>query len=128
MPTYKNISSSPQGTVTPLGSFSTVNSGETVETYKILRGEWEKVSDEPHLPLTNIRATVTCPGSVSGLLASSYISVVAGADGIVVTANAATNPHGYELTKGVVVEIENNGEIDSLHFNGSGSVLVQGQP
>lgn len=126
MPTYKNISAWPQGAVTTDGCLVTVAPGATIETYRLLGAGWEKASDEPLLPLTGLRKNVTAPGSVSGLQGFSLITLTAKADGIVVTPNATGNPNGYELSKGVVVEVDNRGEIESLHFTGSGAVLIQG--
>ena len=126
MPTYKNISAWPQGAVTTDGCLVTVAPGATIETYRLLGAGWEKASDEPLLPLTGLRKNVTAPGSVSGLQGFSLITLMAKADGIVVTPNATGNPNGYELSNGVVVEVDNRGEIESLYFTGTGAVLVQG--
>lgn len=126
MPKYCNDGLSPRIVSGLSGLSITVRPGESVETYNILVGPgWTKISDEPYAPLTSIRKSVTAPGSVSGLRDSALISLVADAAGIVVTPNAAGNEHGFELPKGVVVEIENLGEIDTLYFAGTGKVLVQ---
>lgn len=130
MPTYTNNTGTTQIVRNLAGNNQVVGDGESIQTYQILAAEgWTKTSDEPYLKLANFREEVTAPGSVTGLLGSTLITLAASVDGITVTANAAGNPNGYQLAAGVVVEIDNPGEIDALYFSGGpGIVLVQGQP
>lgn len=129
MPTYINDTGTTQVVRGLAGNNVIIGAGESIQTLQILGNGWAKTSDEPYLQLSNFRDEVAAPGSVSGLLSSALITLVASVDGIIVTANAAANPNGYQLAAGVVVEIDNPGEIDTLYFTGGpGTVLVQGQP
>ena len=54
------------------------------------------------------------------------IKLITSATGITVKANAATNTYTMPLLVNSVTEIDNDGEIDSLIFAGTGNVKIEG--
>ena len=114
MPTYTRTADAPGAVVNKYNDHTVVEKGDSVETYKILGAGWTKTSDEPYFALSTFRQTVTSPGTVTGLIGQHIIRVMAAADGINMTANAAANPNSYPLTKGVAIDIVNDSEIESL--------------
>lgn len=126
MPTYVN-SGSVSYRVEGVDGTITVEPGKSVATYKILPSPFTKTSDSPYFPLVKVyEAAFSSPGTKTGLLACKIIRLTAGAEGITVTANAAANPSVLALIDGTAMDIENNGEIESLIFVGAGTVKIEG--
>ena len=128
MPTYLRTADTPASVFDKLNDHTVVMPGQSIETYKILVEGWSKTSDQPYFPIATLSQTVTSPATVSNLLSQRVIRVVPGADGLSMTANVAGNPNAYPLTKGMPMDILNDGEIEALVFTGSGSVTVIGLP
>lgn len=128
MPTFKNISTSESATVENIyGKTVVVFPGATVETYKLsLPSFLEKISDTPYLPLVKINQTVTVPGNITNLLTSKIIRLISSSSGTTVGANSSSNTNVMTLPVNTPLDIENNGEIESLHFTGTGTVVVTG--
>lgn len=127
MPTYQNNGTSSVSVKASSGVTVFVSPGQMVETYKILSSPFTKISEAPYFPLVSVyEANFTSPGTKTGLLSCKIIRLTAGADGISVKANHADNPYPLELIDGTALDIENNGEIESLIFYGSGSVKIEG--
>lgn len=125
MPTYTRTGEGPASVADIYGHQVEVNPGESVQTYKILGTGWTKTSDEPYYELGYVQSE-TSPGSISGLLGYKYLQVTTEGSDVVITANAATNPNGYQLQADVAFVLSNDGVIDELHFTGSGTVTVIG--
>ena len=128
MPTYLRTDDKPASVVDKNNDHTLVEQGQSIETYQILGAGWSKTSDAPYFALATYRQTVTSPGEATGLLGQNVIRVMALADGITMTANVAANPNTYPLTKGMSIDLLNEGEISSLVFAGAGDVLVIGLP
>ena len=128
MPTFKNNSTSESVKITNINGIDiVVNPGEYIQTYKLnLPSFMTKISDLPYLPLTKINQTITTPGSISGLLASKVIRIVSTSAGISVGANSSENTSVMTLPANTPLDIENNWEIESLYFTGTGTVVVTG--
>lgn len=98
-----------------------------IETYKILSSPFVKTSDAPYFPLVKVyESAFSSPGTKTGLLVCKIIRLTAGAEGITVKANASANPSVLALIDGTAMDIENNGEIESLIFVGAGTVKIEG--
>ena len=128
MPTYKNTSLSDSFFVDNInGDKVKVFPGAIIETYKLnLPSFMSKISDEPYLPLTRINQNVTSPGNITGLLSSKIIRLMTSDAGITVGANSSSNISVMTLPVDTPIDIENDGEIESLFFLGSGTVAVIG--
>ena len=126
MPTYRNDGDMTIKVEDANGLSVSVNPGKSVETYKILSSPFAKTSDSPYFPLVKIyEAAFTSPGTKTGLLSCKVIRLTAEGE-ITVKANHASNPSVLSLIDGTPMDIENNGEIESLVFVGSGTVKIEG--
>lgn len=125
MPTYRN-----DGTVTVSvedvnGQTVYVEPSKSVLTYKILSQPFTKTSDTPFFPIVKLSENFGSPGTKTGLLNFKVLRLTAEGD-IFVKANHADNPSALSLIDGTAMDIENNGEIESLVFTGSGTVKIEG--
>lgn len=126
MPTYRNDGVNTISVENSSGISVFVSPGNMIETYKILSSPFTKTSDSPYFPLVNVyEAAFTSPGTKTGLLSCKVIRLTA--DGVItVKANVAANPSSLALIDGTAMDIENNGEIESLVFSGTGTVKIEG--
>ena len=127
MPTYTYMG---EGTITVenyLGGIVSLSKGDSIQTYKILLAPFVKTADTPYFPLVPIyESAFVSPGTKTGLVSCKTIRLTAGAEGITVKANHASNPSSLALIDGVAMDIENKGEIESLVFVGAGTVKIEG--
>ena len=127
MPTYRNDGSSTFSVEGVNSNSVFVSPGQFVETYKILSSPFVKTSDAPYFPLVRVyEAAFASPGTKTGLLSCKVIRLTAGGEGITVKANVAANTSSLSLIDGTAMDIENNGEIESLVFTGTGTVKIEG--
>lgn len=99
----------------------------TIETYKIYNiAGLTKTLDTPYYKLVGLSEVFATPGTKTGLIEFKVIRLTALADGITVKANVAANPYALSLISDTAIDIENNGEIGSLVFVGTGSVKIEG--
>lgn len=128
MPTYRNDTEEIIfGLKDTTGRTITLKPNETLESYKIydIIG-LTKTLESPYFPLVNIfESAFVSPGTKTGLLMTKVIRLTADGD-IVVKANHVDNPFPLELVDNTAIDIENNGEIESLVFTGTGTVKIEG--
>ena len=126
MPTYRNDGASSYKVENTSGNVVFVEPGKSIETYKILSSPFVKTSDAPYFPLVKVyEASFASPGTKTGLLSCKVIRLTAEGE-ITVKANHASNPSSLSLIDGTPMDIENNGEIESLVFVGAGTVKIEG--
>ena len=126
MPTYTYNGDGVAVVENNLGAMVSLSKGESIETYKILGSPFTKTSDTPYFPLVKVyEASFASPGTKTGLLSCRVIRLTAEGE-ITVKANHASNPSVLSLIDGTAMDIENNGEIESLVFVGSGTVKIEG--
>ena len=126
MPTYTYNGDGVAVVENNLGAMVSLSKGEPVATYKILGSPFVKTSDEPYFPLVKVyEASFASPGTKTGLLSCKVIRLTAEGE-ITVKANHASNPSVLSLIDGTAMDIENNGEIESLVFVGAGTVKIEG--
>ena len=127
MPTFRNDGAAAISVEDVSGNSVFISPGKSVETYKILPSPFVKTADAPYFPLVKIyEPTFASPGTKTGLLGCKIIRLTAGADGIMAKANHTSNPSVLSLIDSTPMDIENNGEIESLVFVGSGTVKIEG--
>lgn len=128
MPTYRNDTEEIIfGLKDTTGRTVTLKPDETLESYKIydIIG-LTKTLESPYFPFVNIfESAFVSPGTKTGLLSAKIIRLTAEGE-ITVKANHADNPYPLELVDGTAMDIENDGEIESLIFTGTGTVKIEG--
>lgn len=128
MPTYRNDAEDIIFGLKDInGRTITLKPDEILETYKIydIDGLTETL-ESPYFPLVKVyESAFVSPGTKTGLLSCKVIRLTAEGD-ITVKANHASNPSVLSLIDGTAMDIENNGEIESLVFVGSGTVKIEG--
>ena len=127
MPTYTYLG---EGSITVenyLGAVVSLSKGDSIQTYKILSSPFVKTAEAPYFPLVSVfESAFVSPGTKTGLVACKTLRLTAAAEGITVKANHADNPSSLSLIDGTAMDIENNGEIESLVFVGAGNVKIEG--
>ena len=126
MPTYTYTGNGAVSVERYDGAIIHMEKGDSIETYKILGATFIKTSDAPYFPLVKVyESAFASPGTKTGLLSCKVIRLTAEGE-ITVKANHASNPSVLSLIDGTAMDIENNGEIESLVFMGSGTVKIEG--
>lgn len=127
MPTYRNDGDVTYRVKDSNGRMVDVAPGKSVLTLKILSSPFTKTADSPYFPLMKVyESAFTSPGTKTGLIDCKKIKLTTSATGITVKANAATNTYTMPLLANSATEIDNDGEIDSLIFAGTGNVKIEG--
>ena len=127
MPTFRNDGDTTISVEGVAGDSIFVSPGKSVETYKMLSAPFVKTADTPYFPLVRVHeAAFASPGTKTGLLGCKIIRLTASTDSITAKANVAANPYPLSLVDGTAMDIENNGEIESLVFTGTGTVKIEG--
>lgn len=127
MPTYTYQGNGTVSVVGVDGGSQLVRKGESFTTYKIMIGsDFTKTAEAPYFPLVRVyEAAFVSPGTKTGLLACRVLRLTPEGD-ITVKANHADNPYPLALIDGTALDVENNGEIESLIFTGTGTVKIEG--
>ena len=129
MPTYRNDSVEGKGYSVEdyLGNNKVVGVGDYVKTYKILGSPFTKTSDSPYFPICVVADyAFSSPATKTGLLGCKVIRLTATTTGISVQWNSSSNPSSLTLPANQSIDFENNGEIESAVFTGTGVVKVEG--
>ena len=128
MPTYKNNTNESVMVEDIHGNNAVVPPGFYVETYKYMDSVLTRTADTPYFPLAKINDSVSVSGtgSISGLLDCKILRLTASSSGMAVKVDSASNTFTMPLISNQPMDIENNGEINTLHFTGSGTVGVVG--
>ena len=109
------------------GNSINVEPGRSIQTYKILSAPFSKTSDEPYLPIVVVADNAfVVPGTKTGMLGCKVIRLTAPGGSVTVKWNSASNPTSLLLPPGQSLDFDNAGEIESIVFEGSGTVKIEG--
>ena len=129
MPTYtldENYNKSIQ-VLDYLGNSVNVEPGKSIQTYKILSAPFTKIGDAPYFPIiTVVDNAFAVPGTKNGMLGCKVIRLTAPGSSVAVKWNSSSNPTSLLLPAGQSLDFENDGEIESIVFEGSGTVKIEG--
>lgn len=129
MPTYRNDTEEIIfGLKDTTGRTITLKPDETLESYKIydIIG-LTKTLDTPWFSLTKVNEIgFSSPGTKTGLLTCKVIRLFTEDSGITLKCNSNSNPNVFSIPVNSPIDIENDGEIESLVFIGAGTVNIEG--
>lgn len=128
MPTYRNDGNETLSVVDIYGNTVFVVPGFSVKTYSYMDSVLTRTGNDPYYPLALINKTVSVSGTASetGLISCKTIRLYTTAEGILVRVDSADSTYPMTLLPDQPQDIVNRGEINSLHFSGTGDVLLIG--
>ena len=110
-----------------LGNSVNVEPGRSIQTYKILSAPFSKTSDSPYFPISLVVDNAfVVPGTKTGMLGCKIIRLTAPGSSVTVKWNSSSNPSSLLLPAGQSLDFENESEIESIVFEGSGTVKIEG--
>ena len=110
-----------------LGNSVNVEPGRSIKTYKVLSGPFTKISDEPYFPIAVVVDNAfPVPGIKTDMLGCKVIRLAASGSFVTVKWNSASNPSSLLLPAGQSLDFDNEGEIESIVFEGTGTVKIEG--
>lgn len=129
MPTYTLDANYDKSIQVPdcLGNSVNVEPGKSIQTYKILSAPFTKTSDAPYFPIiTVVDNAFVVPGTKTGMLGCKVIRLTAPGSSVTVKWNSSSNPASLLLPAGQSLDFDNDGEIEIIVFEGSGTVKIEG--
>ena len=128
MPTYRNDGKDTFSVVDVDGNTALVVPGMSVKTYAYLVAPMTRTADDPYFPiaLKNVAVTVAGTASETDLISCKILRLFTTDTGISVKVDSANSTYSMLLFQDQVQDIVNKGEINSLHFTGTGTVYLVG--